>query len=51
MEEKRGRERKRAQSLTTLARGEANSKPTLLHILSNIKECVQFQRKYMENLR
>jgi hypothetical protein len=31
--------------------GEATSKLTLVHTLSNIKECIKCERKYMENLR
>ena len=31
--------------------GEATSKLTLVHTLSNIKECIKFKRKYIENLR
>jgi hypothetical protein len=31
-----------------ITRGEASSKLTLVHSLSNIKESIQLQRKYME---
>jgi hypothetical protein len=34
----------------TESRGEANSKLTLVHSLSNVKEYVQFERKYMKIL-